>query len=142
MPNLIQVKITFNTHNDNKDGDTILHVFVKNRSNTSSTPEQATDFISNLLAYQSHEATGPWDRNPYLAFAESLAQGTSFDDPSSHTFDIPLRSTPIPLEEVILPVVNIHILPNGHDRWIFSYTITFLFDDGRTFPESSNTNGI
>ena len=142
MPNLQKVTITFNTHNDNKDGDTILHVFVKNRSNTSSTPEQATDFISNLLAYQGHEVTGPWDINPYLAFAESLAEGTSFDDPSSHTFDIPLRSTPIPLEEVILPVVNIHILPHGYDRWIFSYTITFLFDDGKTFSASSNTNGV
>jgi len=39
MPNLIQMKITFHTHGDNKEGDTILHVFVKNRSNTSSTPE-------------------------------------------------------------------------------------------------------
>ena len=53
MPNLQKVTITFNTHNDDKDGNTILHVFVKNRSNNSSTPEQATDFISNLLAYQS-----------------------------------------------------------------------------------------
>ncbi len=48
MPNLQKVTITFNTYGDGKDEDTILHVFVKNRSNTSSTPEQATDFISNL----------------------------------------------------------------------------------------------
>jgi phospholipase C len=138
---LQKVTMTFNTHNDNKDHDTVLHVFVKNRSNTTSTPEGATDFISNLLAFRRHEQT-PWDINPYLAHAVSLAQGTTFDDPSSHTFDIPLRSTPIPLEEIVLPVVNIHILPNGSDRWIFSYTITFLFDDGRSFSASSDNNGV
>src|SRR5205807_1553510 len=53
-----------------------------------------------------------------------------------------LRSKPIPLEEIILPVVNIHILPNGSDQWIFDYTITFLFDDLRTFSASSTTNGV
>ncbi len=142
MPYLQKVTITFNTHGDGKDEDTILHVFVKNRRNNSSTPEQATDFISNLLAYQSHEATSPWDINPYLAFGENLAVGDSFKDPSSATFEIPLRSAPIPLEEVILPVVNIHILTKGDDQWIFDYTITFLFDDGRSFPASSNTNGV
>jgi hypothetical protein len=142
MPYLRKVTITFNTHGDDKNDDTILHVFVKNRSNTSSTPEQATDYISNLLAYQSYEAAGAWDTNPYLAFGENLAVGPSFDDPSSATFEIPLRATPIPLEEVILPVVNIHILPNVSDQWIFDYTITFLFDDGRSFPASSNTNGV
>jgi len=142
MPYLQKVTITFNTHGDGKDEDTILHVFVKNRRNNSSTPEQATDFISNLLAYQSHEATGPWDINPYLAFGENLAMGDSFKDPSTDTFEIPLRSTPIPLEEVILPVVNIHLLAKGDNRWSFDYTITFLFDDGKQFSASSNTDGV
>jgi phospholipase C len=147
MPNLIQVKITFNTHNDDKDGDTILHVFVKNRSNTSSTPEQETDFISNLLAYNRYEeayAQGYNDRNPYLAFGENLAPGTSFDDHSSHELVIPLRSQPIPLEEIVLPVVNIHILPNGNDQWIFDYTITFFFDDDppSSFSASPTTDGV
>lgn len=143
MPTTLQkVTITFNTHNDNKNDDTVLHVFVKNRSHSSSTPEHATDFISNHLSYESYDALGPWDKNPYLARFENLAPGMNFDDPSSHAFDIPLRSTPISLEEVVLPVVNIHILPNGNDRWIFSYTVTFLFSDGRTFSASSDTNGI
>jgi phospholipase C len=139
---LQKVTITFNTHGDNKDGDTLLHVFVKNRSNTSATPQPGTDFVGNLLSYQDHEASGTSEINPFLAFGESLAQGTSFDDPSSHTFDLPLRSTPIPVGEVILPVVNIHIQPNGNDRWIFDYTITFLFSDGRSFSATSNTDGI
>ena len=34
MPNLTGVSITFITHDDNKDFDTVLHVFVKNRLNT------------------------------------------------------------------------------------------------------------
>lgn len=142
MPNLQRINITFNTHNDNRDHDTVLHVFVKNRSNTSSTPEGATTFIANLLAFQESAALGPNEINPYLGFAQSLSQGSEFDDPSTHQFDIPLRATPIPLEEIILPVVNIHILPNGHDRWIFDYRITFFFDDGRSFSSTSNTNGV
>lgn len=142
MPNLQNISITFYTHNDNRDSDTVLHVFVKNRSNTSSTPERHTTFIGNLLAYQRYAALGSFDINPYLGFAQSLAQGSEFEDPSNHTFDIPLRSQPIPLEEIVLPVVNIHILPSGNDRWIFSYMIRFIFDDGRSFSASSDTNGV
>src|ERR1044071_9254359 len=70
MPNLQRVNITFNTHNDDRDHDTILHVFVKNRSNTSSTPEGATTFIANLLAFQESASLGPNEINPYLAFAQ------------------------------------------------------------------------
>ena len=142
VTNLQKVTITFNTTDDDKGDDTILHVFVKNRSSTSSTPESATDFISNLLSYQSHNAADPWDINPYLGFGQSLAEGQSFDNNSSATFDIPLRPSSIPLEEIELPVVNVHILPDGSDRWIFDYTITFLFDDGRSFSSSSNTDGV
>ncbi len=141
VPLLQKVSITFNTHNDDKDGDTVLHVFVKNRSNTSSTPEQATDFMSNLLAFQRCEEVY-WDKNPYLACAVNLAPGMHFDDPSSHEFDIPLRSAPIPRDEIVLPVINIHILANGHDRWIFSYAITFYFDDGSSFQALSDTDGV
>jgi phospholipase C len=142
VPNLKSISLTFNTHNDDKNDGTVLHVFVKNRSNTSSTPESATDYISNLLAYQRYAAAGDSEINPYLGYAPSLAQGATLGDPSSRTFDIPLRARPIPLEEIVLPVVNVHILPDGSDRWIFSYVITFLFDDGRSFSAASNTNGV
>ncbi|HXO40833.1 MAG TPA: alkaline phosphatase family protein [Thermoanaerobaculia bacterium] len=142
MPTLKSIRITFNTHNDSKDKDTVLHVFVKNRSNNSSTPESDTDYISNYLAYQRYDAAGFSEINPYLGYAPSLSQGVSLGDPSSKTFNIPLRARPIPLEEIVLPVVNIHILPHGNDRWIFSYTIVFLFDDGRSFSAASNTNGV
>ncbi len=141
MPNLKSISIIFNTHDDDKEEETVLHVFVKNRSNSSSTPESATDYISNYLAYQRYEAAGDSEINPYLGYASSLAQGVKLEDPSSRAFDIPLRARPIPLEEIVLPVVNVHILTDG-DRWIFSYTITFLFDDGRSFSAASNTNGV
>jgi len=36
---------------------------------------------SNYLAFGSYVAT-PWETNPYLAFAEDLAPGVTFDDPS------------------------------------------------------------
>lgn len=143
-PFLNRVTITFNTHDDaddDKDSDTILHVFVKNRSSTSSTPEDARDQVSNSLAFQSCDEAY-WEKNPYLAKAENLAPDTRFDTPSSQQFDIPLRSAPIPRDEIELPVVNIHILPNNEDRWIFSYTIQFFFDDGNSFDYSSDTDGV
>jgi hypothetical protein len=146
MPHLKNVAITFDTHNENKNDDTILHVFVKNRSNGTSTPEKETSFISNLLSLQDHE-TIPWEYNPYLAYEVNLAEGVEFKEGSSHTYNISLRSPKIPLEEIVLPVVNIHIQPNGSDRWIFSYTITFSFEnedgsDGGSFSASSDTNGV
>jgi len=142
MLNLNRIKITFDTHNDDKDDDTILHVFVKNRSFTSSTPEASSDYITNHLAYESYEAPEFAGINPYLGRFENLAPNTAFDDPSSNSYDISLRSRPIPLEEVVLPVVNIHILPNGNDQWAFSYKITFYFDDGNVFSASSDSNGV
>jgi hypothetical protein len=151
MPNLTKATITFNTHNDDRNPNTVLHVFLKNRSNTSSTPEGQTTYIANFLEYQRYEAmgaSGNFEKNPYLGYAQSLSQGTGFSDPSSHQFDIPLRSRPIPFEEIILPVVNVHILPDtqflpgGTDRWIFDYTVTFFFSTGAPVTLSSNTNGI
>ena len=142
MPFLSNVNITFNTHDDDKDGDTLLHVFIKNRSNDSSDPESDSDFISNLLAYQRALSLGDTEINPYLAFGEALLVGWSFSDPSTEPFDLPLASSTIKMEDVVLPVVNIHILPNGNDRWIFSYTTTFTFDNGQSFSFDSNTNGV
>lgn len=142
MPNLEKVIIVFNTHGDNKDSDTIVHVFVKNRTVDTFRSNNASDYISNLLSFQAQEASGPFDVNSYLAFGQNLAPGTEFGDPSTVRLEIPLRSTPIPIEEVVLPVVNIHILPNGNDTWIFDYTIAFFFDDGKRFYSSSNRAGI
>ena len=146
MPTLQQILITFNTHGDNKNSDTVLHVFVKNRSNTSSTPEDATDYISNLLAY---EATRPWAPTPGRGKKIPIWVSPGISRPASRLmtrpatgFEIPLRGAPIPLEEIILPVVDIHILPNGDDTWMFDYFILFRFSDESNLQYSSNNNGM
>jgi phospholipase C len=144
MPSLSDVVITFNTHGDNKNDSTILHVFVKNRLSTSLSPEQDSDFISNHLAFDRYQGTADLsdeDNNPYLALAVNLAAGQSFDDPSSHTFHLTLRSNDIDLNDIVLPVVNIHILTNGSDVWMFDYVIAFVFDDGQNFTYSSANSG-
>ena len=145
MPNLSDVVITFNTHGDNKNDSTVLHVFVKNRLSTSLSPEQDTDYISNSLSFNRYAGEGDLadeHNNPYLAFATDLAPHQAFDDPSSNTFHLTLRATDIDADEIVLPVVNIHILTDGSDVWMFDYVIAFVFDDGQEFTFSSNINGV
>jgi hypothetical protein len=144
VPSLSDVVITFNTHGDNKNDSTILHVFVKNRLSTSLSPEQNSDYISNLLAFNRYQGAGDLndeDSNPYLALAVNLAAGQSFDDPSSHTFHLNLAANDIDVDDIVLPVVNIHILTNGSDVWMFDYVIAFVFDDGQNFTYSSASSG-
>jgi phospholipase C len=145
VPSLSDVVITFNTHGDNKDTSTILHVFVKNRLSTSLSPEQDTEFISNLLASDRYQGAGDLndeDSNPYLAHAIDLAAGQGFDDPSSHTFHLDLRSNDIDVDDIVLPVVNIHILTDSGEVWMFDYVIAFVFDDGQNFTYSSVDSGV
>jgi phospholipase C len=146
MAVLTDVSITFHTHNDDKNDSTVLHVFVKNRSANSQTPESNTDFISNWLALQRYldPATGDLndlDRNPYLAYGVHLAPGVTFDDPGTNTFSLTLSSDSIDARDIVLPVVNVHILTDDADRWIFDYTVTFTFDDTSAFSYSSKDNG-
>jgi hypothetical protein len=128
---LRRATITFDTHNDNKNADTIVQVFIKNRLNNSRTPQENTDFISNWLALQRYRKTGDiddGDRNPYLAYGLFLGFLKKFDDRSSNKFDLKLVSEDISVDDVVLPQVDIHVLANGDDRWIFSYTVTLTFD--------------
>ena len=111
---LTKVGITFRTHNDNKDHDTQLSVAVKNKVNM---------FLSQDLAS-----------------GDNLGGDTEFKDPSTNSFDLVLKSDSITLKDVSLPVVNIHIQPNGHDRWIFDYTVTLTFSDGSVF--TSHKDGV
>jgi phospholipase C len=140
------IRITFHTHDDDKDDSTVVHVFVKNRSSNSLTPERDTDFISNMLGFQRHLEIDDGDHNPYLARGIGIGATERFSDPSSRSFDLELRSNSIGIDEVVLPVVDIHIETDGDDRWIFDYTIDFHFDDAsdgsRDFSFSSNVEGI
>ncbi|MBB3256231.1 hypothetical protein F4827_001057 [Paraburkholderia bannensis] len=111
---LVRASITFFTHNDNKDHDTVLNVLVKNK-------------VSMFLSED-------------LAKGENLGGDQEFSDPSTHQFDLSLLSTTTTIADLNVPVVNIHIQPNGHDRWIFDYTLALAFDNGKTF--SSSESGI
>jgi hypothetical protein len=110
------VTIRFVTHDDNKDHNTKLDVRVSNR---------VTPFLSQDLAE-----------------GLDLGQSTEFKDrpPSTHSFDLPLKSKDVALKDITLPTYNIHIQPVGNDRWIFDVTITLVFDDGSSF--SSERRGI
>lgn len=141
--NLSRIQITFDTHNEKKDASTILHVFVKNRRPDTSTPIGPADYITNHLAYQFNQRPEFAGINEFLGCLENIAPNTAFDDPSTQTFSFLPRSLSIPNEEIFLPVVYIHILADDSDRWIFSYTITFFFDDNQSqFSFSSNFNGV
>ena len=145
LVHLRSMSITFDTHNEDRDHDTILHVFVKNRGSTTATPDAAGDYVSNLLAFQRCEQDyreGRPGNNPYLGYGESRSEGFSFEEGSSHSFGIPLRSMPILLQDVVLPTVDIHILAHGNDTWTFDYTITFEFDDDRSFSFPSADAGV
>ena len=146
---LLGVKITFDTHDDNKEDETIVHVFVKNRLNNSLSPEEHSDYISNWAALQRYGPTGDLNdgsKNPYLAYGIALGQDEEFEDPSSRTFSLTLARPNISANEIVLPVVNIHILTDrglvlGFDRWIFDYTVTLQFDTG-SFSFTSAVNGV
>ena len=140
-PQLKQIMVEFHTQDDDLNSDSLLHIFVKNRSNTTSTPEDADNYIGNLLAYQAHDADW-FNVNPYLGFAQNASKGQSFGDQSTTRINVPLRSRPIPRDEIVLPVVNIHLLAERSDHWVFDYTTTFLFDDGSQFSAASKVNGV
>jgi phospholipase C len=145
MPSLLKnVSITFNTHEDDKNDSSVVHVFVKNRLNNSLSPEQSADFTSNWLAFQRYQAFGDisdGDRNPYLASKLFQALGDTYHEGSSQTIALDLVSPSIDVNDVVLPVVEIHMLANGNDRWIFDYTVTLTFDNG-AFSFTSAVDGV
>ena len=141
-PVVATITIDFHTLDDNLNGDSLLHVFVKNRSSDSSSGGGATTFEANLESYVAHDADW-YGKNPYLGFAVNANDGKSFDDQSTNTVTLQLRSRPIPVEELELPAVHFHILAESSDTWKFDYTLTFTLDDGTVLPPfSSNVDGL
>jgi len=113
-PLLTRATIEFKTHNDDKKGNTVVNVHVVNRK--SSTENQDISVVSNIAGNQ------------------------SFDDPSDYTFELPLAANNIFLQDIVLPVVYINIIPSENDEWIFDYTITFYF--GNTQPYQWTRSGV
>jgi hypothetical protein len=145
MPFLLRnVSITFNTHEDDKNDSSVVHIFVKNRLNNSGSPEQSTDFVANSLAFQRYQAFGDITdgaRNPYLASGLFQGLGDTYHDHSSQTINLDLTSLTIDVNDVVLPVVDIHLLAHKNDRWIFDYTVTLTFDNGE-FSFGSAVDGV
>jgi hypothetical protein len=136
------IAIDFHTTDDDLNDDSLLHVFVKNRSPDSSDSEGESTFVANLQAYQDHDADW-FGKNPYLGCAINASQGNGFDNDSTNRVMIDLRSKPIPVEELMLPAVNFHILAEDDDTWKFDYTLTITLDDGTVLPPfNSNINGL
>ncbi len=141
-PVVQKITIDFHTYNDDLNSDSLLHIFVKNRSSDSSDSGGPGSFEANLQSYQEHD--GDWfNRNPYLGYAVNASQGQTLGNNSTYSVNLQLRSQPIPVEELLLPEVNIHILAESSDTWKFDYTLTITLDDGTVLPPfSSNINGL
>jgi len=138
MPNLSRVNINFLTR-DGKNDTTVVHVFVKNRLNTTQTPETITTFIGSKLDHERYLPGGDLDdngKNPYLGVGIGLAADLSFEPGEEHSFDLDLPPVPVDRADIMLPTVSVHILPDDGDRWIFTYTVTLSFDDGSFFDFS------
>ena len=141
-PAVQSITIDFHTYDDDLNSDSLLHVFVKNRASDSSDSAGSSTYVANLQDYQDHDADW-FSKNPYLGCAVNASQGQTFGDNSTHRVNIQLRSKPIPVEELLLPAVNIHILAKSSDTWKFDYTLTITLDDGTVLPPfSSNINGL
>jgi hypothetical protein len=128
---LTLVTLEFATHDDNKHADTRLNVHIVNRLNKSSNQDIAIGL--DLLKGEEFPNEGSSPKS-YKSVSWSEHDGT-------------LASNSIRLQDIALPVVNIIIIPNGDDRWIFDYRITFEFSDlqnnqGKPQIFSSRTNSI
>jgi phospholipase C len=141
-PVVARITIDFHTLDDNLNGDTLLHVFVRNRSSDSSSGGGATTYEANIESYEAHD-TDWFGKNPYLGCAVNANSGKAFDDQSTNTVTLQLRSKPIPVEELQLPEVHVHILADASDTWKFDYTLTITLDDGTVLPPfNSNVDGL
>ena len=141
-PVVQSITIDFHTYDDDLNSDSLLHIFVKNRSNDSSDSAGPSTHVANLQDYLERDAAW-FGKNPFLGYAINASQGQTFRDNSTHRVNIQLRSKPIPVEELLLPAVNIHILAESSDTWKFDYTLTITLDDGTVLPPySSNINGL
>ena len=137
-PVVEKITVDFHTLDDDLNDDSLLHVFVKNRNSDSSSGGGATTFEESLESFQAHD-TDWFGKNPYLGCAVNANNGNTFHDQSTNTVTLHLRSRPIPVEELRLPEVHVHILAHSSDTWKFDYTLTITLDDGTVLPPFTST---
>jgi hypothetical protein len=101
-PVVQSIAIDFHTTDDDLNDDSLLHIFIKNRSNDSSDSEGASTFVANLQAYQDHDADW-FGKNPYLGCAINASQGHGFDNDSTNRVMIGLRRSRSPSKSSCFP---------------------------------------
>ena len=116
---LTGVTVGFATHDHSKKSDTVVNLHIVNALGASASQDIAIGL--NLLA------------------------GQSFQDPSTNWVFFPssqlqLASSNIKIQDIVLPVVFINIVPNSDDKWNFDFQVTYSFKDGSNF--TSRTSGV
>ena len=91
-PVVQSIAMDFQTYNDDLNDDSVLHIFVTNRSNDSSGSAGASTYVANLQSYQDHDADW-FSKNPYLGCAINASEGQGFGNNSTHRVFIRLRSS-------------------------------------------------
>jgi hypothetical protein len=127
---LTQVKLEFGTHGDDKAADTAVNVHIVNRLSAASSQDIATGLgLFKGQHLPQPDSTGfPGDAKVFFGAEDKLSD------------TLPLASNLIQLQDIVLPVVYITVAPTGDNRWIFTYRVTYLFDNGQVF--SSTTSNV
>ena len=140
---LVGARITFTTHEDDLETDSYLSVFVRNQPPDGSVVLPQRGLISNRLAWERHGQTALTDRNPYLAAGGPFGVRENWDEGSTHgPFPLGLPLTPVLRQDVGIPVVDVHLLTDGSDRWMFSWMLDLEFSDGTVVTSRSDTDGV
>jgi phospholipase C len=140
---LVGARITFTTHEDDLETDSYLSVFVRNQPPDGSVVLRQRDLIGNRLAWERHQEAPLTDRNPFLAAGGPFGVGEGWDEGSTHgPFPLGLPLTPVLRQDVGIPVVDVHLLTDGSDRWMFSWVLNLEFSDGTVVTSRSDTDGV
>ncbi len=144
MRNLQSMSIEFQTLGYSEG--VVAHVFVKNHRGDTGSSSGPDSFVSNLLAFQAAEASPvPPGTNPFLGslLSAHIAMPVPGLNPNPQTvWDIPLRSQVILADEVLLPVVHIHLYTPTTAWWRFTFTLTMQFEEGGTLTYSPSDDGV
>ena len=140
---LVGARITFLTHDDDLETDSYVNVFVRNQPPDGSLVLPQRDLIGNRLDWERHQQTALTDRNPFLASGGPLGAGETWREGSAHgPFQLDLPLTPVLRRDVGIPVVDVHLLTEGSDRWMFSWTLELEFSAGPPVTSTSDTDAV
>ena len=140
---LVAARITFTTHDDDLETDSYVNVFVRNQPPDGSVVLPQRDLIGNRLDWERHQQTALTDRNPFLASGGPFGVGENWDAGSTNgPFELELPLTPLPAQDVGIPVVDVHLLTDASDRWMFSWTLELKFSNGAVVTSTSDTDAV